>query len=73
MDEDLYRLNEENREGSWRDAIQSLEEMQLPMTLTLPEKIRGLTAEQTNNTHAPTNTSNLHTRKSPSFLHTRNG
>lgn len=42
MDEELYRLNEENREGSWRDAIQSLEEMQLPTTLDLPAKIRGL-------------------------------
>lgn len=65
MDADLYRLNEENREGSWRDAIQSLDEMQLPMKLALPEKIQGLhsranqqysrTYEQLKSAHADVN------------------
>lgn len=42
VDDEWLRLHEENREGSRKDAMQSLEEMKLPMALELPSAIHGL-------------------------------
>lgn len=42
MDEEAYRQHEANVDGARLDALQSLEQMQLPTTLELPPKIDHL-------------------------------